>query len=228
MPALANIPFRWMIRELYEADMRYSLNVHWRPVRLAHYGILLPNDGGDIVVPDTATPRDDWGQPPDVREFKPSDADVEIQNKHPLRAKFLQYQEFKSGVIYDLDFVEKDLAAPAHDGMWKWDEFGGIISMLFWWVLELTPKITFVQNKHTGLWELRLRFNFFRPRCIPRGVTPGEDRGDPPDTWVQFLKARSKPHYHWSVRERMKIKHGYHPRPWGHNENVDETWIEVY
>ncbi|KAF8330822.1 uncharacterized protein EI90DRAFT_3059385 [Cantharellus anzutake] len=259
-PALANIPLRWMIHELHKANKKYCLNVRWRPIRLAHYGVLLPeipytNDDRDLFGRHPTTSADKAGlvigsypssttdgsrspvdevsnpnsPPPDVGEFI-WDAAEEEQKNHPRRAKFLRYRVFSSGVIYDQDFAKKDLAAPAYDELWKWDEctFDGIMSMLLWWFLELTPSIISVQNKHTFLWESRLRFNFFRPRYIPRGTTPDVYEGTTlSDSWVKFLGARSKPRYHWSVRERMKIKPDYRPRPWRADENIEEDWIEA-
>ncbi|KAF8330823.1 uncharacterized protein EI90DRAFT_3059388 [Cantharellus anzutake] len=234
-PALANISLRWMIRELHEANEKYFLNVRWRPIRLACYGVILPeipytNDGCNTTVPKAAATRNNSVQHPSVRKFQPRDTDVEELKKNPERAKFLRYQEFKTGVIYDRDFIKKDLAAPAYDELWKWDEctFGGIISMLFWWFLELAPLMTSVQNKHTFLWESKFRFNLFQPRHIPRDPTPDVYEGALSDSWVKFLEDRSKPRYHWSVSERMKIKPDYCPRPWRADKNIEKNWTKYH
>ncbi|KAF8330873.1 uncharacterized protein EI90DRAFT_3016691 [Cantharellus anzutake] len=267
-PSLANIPLRWMIREFYEADLKYNLNIRWRSVRLARYGIYLPpiiytnDDGSDfnITLDDdlenrylrrAQNPADrrsstlpTSGRPPsplvggntdpsriapsDVL-VKPTDADKKVLGRHPRRANFLRSKEFKSGVKYDLDFFERDLKAESYDELWRWDRitFSAIVTMLWWWVLELAPLMRHVQNKHTFLWESKLRCNLFNPRDIHRGAVP-QHTDALSKRWVEFLTNRSKPSYHWSVRERMKHKRGYRPRHWGDNEKIHETWIEVY
>ncbi|KAF8330812.1 uncharacterized protein EI90DRAFT_3124026 [Cantharellus anzutake] len=267
-PSLANIPLRWMIREFYEADLKYNLNIRWRSIRLARYGIYLPpiiytnNDDSDLNValdddpgnrnlrrtqnsaddrssalpisgstpsPPVGGTADSSRLAPSEIVVKPTDADKEKLKKHPRRATFLRSKEFRSGVKYDLDFFDRDLKAESYDELWRWDNlsFDTIAAMLLWWTLELMPFMRHVQNKHTFLWESKLRFNIFRARDIHRGAVP-EHTDALSKRWLEFLTNRSKPSYHWSVRERMKHKPGYRPRPWGYDEKIDETWIKVY
>ena len=80
------------------------------------------------------------------------------KEKYPRRAKFTRSKVFPSGVMIDLDFHDRDVAAPQNDSLWKWKElsFGGLMGMMLWWFLEFIPFVNNVQNKKTLLWESKV------------------------------------------------------------------------
>jgi len=235
-PALSNIPLRWMIREFYEAGLTYHLNIRWRSRRLARYGIYLPdvpytnddpNDahaGRDDEKPRQPRPSgEELGQAPKIIKFDGMD---EHKRKHLRRAKFFRTKVFPSGVMFDLDFHERDVVAQYYDALWAFDSPGRFMGMALWWFLELIPYVSVVQNKKTNLWESKVRFNFFKHRDIPRENTEPAYLEKAKGKWKDFLIMRSKPQFHVSVLERMERVKGpeYRPRVWHPNEDIKEKW----
>lgn len=235
-PALANIPLRWMIREFYEAGLLNEFNIRWRAGRLARYGIYLPpvkytnDDPNDVGARDNGK---SCAGPPSKKDLDEAPETIELhttakeKHLHPRRAKFTRSKVFSSKVMIDLDFHDRDVAAPHNDSLWNWKKFsfGRFMGMMLWWFLEIVPFVSNVQNKKTLLWESKVGFNLFKPRDIPRegeAVQLDTAKGE----WKKFFDMRSKPHLHWSVLERIE-KHGYRPRSWHPDEKSDE-WTLVH
>ncbi|KAF8330814.1 uncharacterized protein EI90DRAFT_3124029 [Cantharellus anzutake] len=146
MPALSNIPLRWMIRELYEADQRYNLNIRWRPVQLARYGIYLPplpltNDppnnisssstltiGNRVIEPYPSLET----YPPQIVHYESTPDIDEARENDRRRAKFTRCLLYKSDVLIDLDYHEADLAAPMTDRIWMWEQIWKYDGMQEW------------------------------------------------------------------------------------------------
>ncbi|KAF8330813.1 uncharacterized protein EI90DRAFT_1099712 [Cantharellus anzutake] len=165
----ANDPFNWLAMasccpQLSTPTTKTKRTTSTNKANLVNGSYPSPEtDGSRSPVDKESDPNTPPG-PPDAREFSPDAAGEEERKAHTRRAKFLRYQEYKSGVIYDLDIVENDLAAPAYDEMWRWDEWtsGGIAFMSLWWFLESTPFISLVQDKHTlSCRESKLRHALF-------------------------------------------------------------------
>ncbi|KAF8330819.1 uncharacterized protein EI90DRAFT_1098640 [Cantharellus anzutake] len=138
VPALSNISLRWMIHELYEADKRYNLNIRWRPVQLARFGISLPqlpltnNEyAGCSTSPKThsngSTPTLRPGIPaPPTQEpvtvhYIPTPEAANMRRNDPRRAEFTRCLKYESGVLIDLKYYEADLSAPITDQLWMWE-----------------------------------------------------------------------------------------------------------
>jgi len=247
-PALSNIPLRWMIREFYEAGRNKELNIRWRNTRLARYGIFLPaieytNDDpkdASAILDDDKVRKErqerqerrerllkvDLSQEPETVKF---DTTEEVKKKYPRRAKFTRSKVFRSGVMIDLDFHDRDVTARHYDALWNWDNFSfsHIMGMGLWWFLEFIPYMNTVQNKKTNLWESKISFNLFRHRDIPRDNTEPAHLEKARGEWKEFLIKRSKPHIHSSVVERMDQKPDYRPRPWDSDEKLDK-WIVAH
>src|SRR5258707_9497620 len=115
VPTLSNIPLRWMIRELYEADKRCNLNIRWRPVQLARYGVYLPplpltNNGhpnGSSPLEtslDEGTQKTRWPipppctQPPVITHFTSTPEAAQMRQNDPRRAGFIRCLKYESGV----------------------------------------------------------------------------------------------------------------------------------
>ncbi len=93
---------------------------------------------------------------PDTVKF---DTTEEVKKKYPRRAKFTRSKVFRSGVMTDLDFHDRDVTARHYDALWNWDNFSfsHIMGMALWWFLEFIPYMNTVQNKKTNLWESKIR-----------------------------------------------------------------------
>ncbi len=153
-PALANIPLRWMISELYDADKKYNLNIRWRARQLPFFGIRLPSildikvtgldpDYLPLVLDDEAEPQ--------PAEPQPDPLDL------PLPATFTCTKTDKNGALIDLEFHNADLKQEIQSEMWRWNGVGPIIKMFMWWSFEFIPFMTYYRNKVTEQWESRPR-----------------------------------------------------------------------
>ena len=138
VPTLSNISLRWMIRELYEADKRCNLNIRWRPVQLARYGVYLPplpltnNDhpNGPALLersPDDGTPKTrrpipaPHTQPPVLVQYTQTLEATQMRQNDRRRAGFARCLKYESGVLIDLQQQEADLRAPITDQLWMWE-----------------------------------------------------------------------------------------------------------
>jgi len=137
VPTLSNIALRWMIRELYEADKRCNLNIRWRPVQLARYGIYLPplsltnNDDpnepnsleitSDEEVQRTRRPIPPATRPPVVTHYRSTAEATQMRQNDRRRAEFTRCLKYESGVLIDLQHHEADLKAPITDQLWMWE-----------------------------------------------------------------------------------------------------------
>src|SRR5260370_40243705 len=113
VPTLSNISLRWMIRELYEADKRCNLNIRWRPVQLARYGVYLPplplTNNGHPNGPNSLETSSDEGaqktrrpilpprtQSPVVTHYTSTPEATQMRQNDPRRARFTRCLKYES------------------------------------------------------------------------------------------------------------------------------------